>query len=98
MPNPVSLFPKLDEVVSDGGDVGNSIGVYMERQRCELAPISAFGGKADTGNIAIYATTAPFIGEFPGGPRRIFRACGQSPIARNGFSSDIIDHRFAPTI
>ncbi len=47
MPDPVSLFPELDEVVSDGGDVANSMGVYMERQRCGLAPMSAIGGKAD---------------------------------------------------
>ncbi len=33
-----------------------------------------------------------------GGPRRTSQACGQSPIARNGFSSDIIDRRFAATI
>ncbi len=48
MPDVVSLFPELDEVVSDGGDVANSMGVYMERQRCGLAPMSAFGGKADS--------------------------------------------------
>ncbi len=53
MPDPVSLFPELDEVVSDGGDVANSMGVYMERQRCGLSPMSAFGGKADVRELHV---------------------------------------------
>ncbi len=47
MPDPVSLFPELDEVIADGGNLANSMEVSMERH-AGLAPMSAFGGKADS--------------------------------------------------